>query len=166
MTDVLSQIFKKHIVWIEIVESFGCNKETAEDIVMEMYIKIKKNLDKGLDIKYGENDYNYYYIFKTLKSMFLDLKRKEKKINVISIDEPIHIKNFNKYIDSYDKPNFELKYKIVKNELNKMYWYDKKVFELIDGGTSVAQLSRKTFIPYHSLYNTYRKVIDRLKKII
>ena len=70
MTDVLSQIFKKHIVWIEIVESFGCNKETAEDIVMEMYIKIKKNLDKGLDIKYGENDYNYYYIFKTFTSPF------------------------------------------------------------------------------------------------
>ena len=47
-----------------------------------------------------------------------------------------------------------------------MYWYDKKVYELIEGGQSVAQLSRKSGIPYYSLYNTYKKVKEKLKKII
>ena len=74
MPDLLPEIYKKHKIWIEIVESFGCNKDTAEDIVMEMYIRIKNKLDKGLNIDYGEHDYNYYYVFKILKSMFLDLK--------------------------------------------------------------------------------------------
>jgi len=81
MQDLLTDIFKKHSIWLDIVKSFGCNKDTAEDIVSEMYIKIKKNLDKGLDIHYGDDDYNYFYIFKTLKSLFLDLKRKEKKVD-------------------------------------------------------------------------------------
>ena len=76
MNNSLSDIFKKHQIWIDIVCTFGCNKETAEDIVMEMYIKLKRKLDEGLNIDFGEVDYNYYYIFKTLKSLFLDLKRK------------------------------------------------------------------------------------------
>ena len=67
MNNSLSDIFKKHQTWIDIVCTFGCNKETAEDIVQEMYIKIDKKLKKGLNIDFGEADYNYYYIFKTLK---------------------------------------------------------------------------------------------------
>tara|TARA_R100001369_G_scaffold23515_1_gene43224 strand:+ start:5663 stop:6163 length:501 start_codon:yes stop_codon:yes gene_type:complete len=166
MQDLLTDIFKKHSIWLDIVKSFGCNKDTAEDIVSEMYIKIKKNLDKGLDIHYGDDDYNYFYIFKTLKSLFLDLKRKEKKVCIISIDEPIVINEFHKHFDVYDNENYDSKYEIIKHELSKLYWYDKKVYELIDSGTSIATLSRKTSIPYHSLYNTYRKVIERLKKAL
>ena len=163
MPDLLLKIYKKHKIWIEIVESFGCNKDTSEDIVMEMYIKIKNKLDNGLNIDYGEDDYNYYYIFKILKSMFLDLKRKEKKVVVYSIDSVTNINSFIKASESYDA---DIAYQKIKDELEKMYWYDKKIYEIIESGTSVANLSRKSKIPYHSLYNTYRKVIDRLKKLI
>lgn len=156
---MLSKIFKKHRVWISIVISFGCNKETAEDIVQEMYIKIQKNINNGLNIDYDDDDYNYYYIFKTLKSMFLDLRRKESKVRIFNIeDRP-------SYFNVIDV-NYEEAYQKVQNELKTMYWYDQKVYTLLEGNESVAQLSRKTNIPYHSLYNTYRKVIERLKKVL
>ena len=156
---MLAKIFKKHKVWIDIVSSFGCNKDTAEDIVQEMYIKIKKNIDNGLNIDY-DDDYNYFYIFKTLKSMFLDLKRKEKRVIILNIDDKPSYFNLDYNI------NYEESYNKVINELNKMYWYDKKVYQLLEGNESVAKLSRKTNIPYHSLYNTYRKVLERLKKVL
>ena len=85
MKNCLLDIFNKHQVWIDIVSSFGCNKETAEDIVQEMYIKIDKKIKNGLNIDFGETDYNYYYIFKTLKTLFLDLKRKESKVQIKTI---------------------------------------------------------------------------------
>ena len=44
MVDPLISVYKKHDEWIAMVQRFGCNKNTAEDIVMEMYIKIKKRL--------------------------------------------------------------------------------------------------------------------------
>tara|TARA_R110000744_G_scaffold59288_1_gene123401 strand:- start:120 stop:620 length:501 start_codon:yes stop_codon:yes gene_type:complete len=166
MLNLLSKIYKKHSIWIEIVHSFGVNKDTSEDIVMEMYIKIKKNIDRGVDIRYGEEDYNYYYIFKTLKSLFLDLKRKEAKVKIISLDSDENIIDYQKYFSTTDETNFNKTYLLVEEELNKMHWYDKKVYLLIDNGTSVANLSRRTTIPYHSLYNTYKKVINRLKKIL
>ena len=40
----------KHNEWLNIVLSFGCKPEIAEDIVQEMYIKIQLKLEKGLDI--------------------------------------------------------------------------------------------------------------------
>ena len=161
---VLEKIFIKHQVWLDIVQSFGCNKDTSQDLVSEMYIKIKRKLDEGLDIDFGDDDYNYFYIYKTLKSLFLDLKRKEEKVIVISIDEPVIIKDFHKHFESYDNVNFESQYVLIKKELIKMYWYDRKVFDIIDKGTSVASLARRTKIPYHSLYNTYRRVLEILKK--
>ena len=153
---LLSNIYNKHSIWIEIVQSFGVNKDTSEDIVMEMYIKIKRKLDEGLNIDFGDEDYNYYYIFKTLKTMFLDLKRKESKIIVISLEDKMGEDNID--------VDYNSRYKEIKKELSKMYWYDRKVFDIIDKGTSVASLSRRTKIPYHSLYNTYRRVMEILKK--
>ena len=83
---ILKKIADEHKNWVKIVKSFGCNTETAEDIVQEMYIKIKKKLDKGLDITYGDDDFNYSYVFRVLRNLFLDLKRKEKNIFVVNID--------------------------------------------------------------------------------
>lgn len=149
-------VAKKHNTWIDIVISFGCNRRTAEDITQEMYIKIQLKLEKGLDIMYND-EINYYYIFKTLRTLFLDLKRKGKNISMIPLDNVHLINNDVNYTESYDK---------VKSELSKMYWYDRKVFEIINSGESIAEFSRKSYIQYYSLYNTYNKVKDKLKKIL
>ncbi len=154
----MTLIAKKHNNWIEIVQSFGCPKETSEDIVQEMYIKIQIKLQKGLDIMY-KDDVNYYYIFKTLRTLFYDLKRKEKNITIISIDD-VNINMTNTDVD-YNKAYIK-----IQKELKKLFWYDRKVFELINAGQSVADLSRKSYIQYYSLYNTYTKVKNKLKKLL
>jgi len=147
----------KHNEWLNIVLSFGCKPEIAEDIVQEMYIKIQLKLEKGLDIMYNEKEINYYYIFKTLKSLFYDLKRKGKNITIVSIDD-VHL--------TTSDINYEEPYKKIENELSKMFWYDRKVFEIINEGESIAEFSRKSKIHYYSLYNTYTRVKNKLKKLL
>jgi DNA-directed RNA polymerase specialized sigma24 family protein len=158
MDDILTLLYKKHQDWIMIVRGFGCNKDTAEDLVQEMYIKIKKKVDKGLDIMYTDKEVNYYYIFKTLNSLFLDLKKKEKNIYFQSIED------LNMTME--EKIKYTETYSIVKKELETFHWYDQKVYELIEGGESVASLSKKTNISYYSLYNTYKKVKKKLRNKI
>jgi|TARA_R100001480_G_scaffold151180_1_gene152366 hypothetical protein len=149
-------IANKHSTWVDIVMTFGCNKRTAEDLTQEMYIKIQLKIEDGLDIMYND-EINYYYIFKTLRTLFLDLKRKGKNISVVPLDH-VHLTNNDvNYTDAYEK---------VKDELSKMYWYDRKVFEIINEGESIAEFSRKSYIQYYSLYNTYKKVKDKLKKLL
>ena len=126
----------KHKEWVEIVLSFGCKQETAEDIVQEMYYKIQLKLEKGLDIMYNEEEINYYYIFKTLRTLFYDLKRKGKNITMVSMDD-IHLTTSDvNYQEPYDK---------IQEELSRMFWYDRKVFEIINEGESIAEFSTKKF---------------------
>lgn len=154
----LEKLYKKHSTWVDIVQSFGCNRDTAEDIVMEMYIKIQKSLEGGLDITHGDNDINYYYIFRTLSTMFLDLKRKEKNTTFVDIDNLVDRTSGLTYID------YDANYDKVKQALDELYWYDKKIYELIESGVRISELSKKTKIGYYSLYGTYKKVVKHLKK--
>jgi len=157
---ILNQIADDHKTWVKIVKSFGCNKETAEDIVQEMYIKIQRKLSEGLDIKYGDNDFNYSYVFRVLRNLFLDLKRKENKVYIVNIEtvkEEVNIDDDTDYYKALEKVNVEIE---------QLFWYDKKVYEIIDDGSSIADLARKTKIPYYSLYNTFKRVKEKLKKIL
>ena len=79
---------KKHNDWIRIVVSFGCNKDTAEDIVQEAYLRIHTYITKGVDITYGD-DINHMYVYRVLRGLFIDLHRKEKNIiNLLGIESP------------------------------------------------------------------------------
>ena len=151
-------LFQKNNDWIEICKSFGLDDETAKDLVQEMYIRIQLKIENDkLDISYND-EINYYYIFKTLRSMFIDLYRKKKRVTIV--------RNLTEYRKSDVYVDYDEKYKQIQDQLDKMYWYNKKVFEIVNSGTSIAELSRKSGIPYYSLYNTYKKVVDKLKKII
>lgn len=162
----IENLYKKHKTWIKIVKSFGCKDYLAEDLVQEMYIKIILKIRDGLDIKYNEDEINYFYIFRTLNTLFLDLKRKNKNIYKINIEQISEQLLAHKVFSLNQQLDYEEKYKLIEDELDKMYWYDKKVFEIINGGESIAALSRKSHIAYYSLYNTYTKVKKKLKKLL
>mgnify|MGYP003118355788 FL=1 len=148
----LEKLASKHQTWIRTVRSFGCKGYLCEDVVQEAYLKISILLDKGLDISY-DDDINYFYMYRTLKSLFLDLCRKESKIQKVNVE----------YLEKYIQPEVNTKHKDITGKmielntlLDKMYWYDRKVFDLISNGMSIAELSKQTGISYYSLYNTYK----------
>ena len=156
MVDVLSIIFKKHNDWIEMVQKFGCTREDAEDIVQEMYIKIKKRVDAGTDVMFDENEVNYYYVFTTVKNLYLDQKRKQKRFILTEIDEnEVKTEQNVQFLEMYQECN---------DVLSTFHWYDQQVFEIINSGTNIRQLSKKTTISYFSLYNTYNKVKKTIKQ--
>ena len=156
---MLEKIYASHNKWINTVLKFGCTQDEAEDIVGNMYVIIGTMLKKGLNIAYGD-DVNYYYIYLTLKTSFLQMKNRQTKEKKVSIDLVLDIES-GEYVD-FDAAN-----DIVLEELDNVHWYDKKVFELLQGEYSITELSNKTNITYHSLYNTYRKTKQKLKdKII
>ena len=155
---MLEKIFTSHKKWINTVLKFGCSKEEAEDIVGDMYCIIGKMLTKGLDISYGD-DVNYYYIYLTLKSSFLQLKKRKEKEGKKSIDLVYNLES-GEYID------FETENNKVEDELERLHWYDRKVYNMIQNEYTITELSNKTTISYHSLYNTFRKVKKRLKQKI
>jgi len=151
--EILEKLFKRHKDWCNIVESFGCNPDTAEDLVQSMYLKIGRLVAEGKDISFGD-DVNHFYIFRTLTTLFLDHKRKDNRSGIILEDIEA---------EQDEEVDYDSKYQKVLDALEELYWYDRKVFEIVENGESISELSRKTNISYYSLYNTYKKVKKYLK---
>lgn len=150
----LQKIAEKHNDWLRIVKSFGCDGDKCEDIVQEMYLKAHTLINSGTDISYGE-DINHFYIYRILRSLFIDLCRKEAKVTKVNLD---YLERFVQEEEIKEYKDIEGKMKQLDNLLDKVYWYDKKVFDLISEGMSIAELSKKSGISYYSLYNTYKNV--------
>ena len=176
---MFEKIYADHAKWINTTLKFGCTKEEAEDIVGNMYVIIGTMLNKGLDISYG-SDVNYYYIYLTLKTSFLQMYNRKKKQNNVSLDSMLDIQFIhedkevdtklnvilNDVLNNHDDEyiDYDNMRNIVNTELTKIHWYERKVFEMIQDGYSITELSNKTNISYHSLYNTYRKTKQKLIK--
>ena len=56
------------------------------------------------------------------------------------------------------------KLELIDNELDKLHWYDKKVFELYYEGNTLDSLAEQTKISRNSLFTTIDKVREILKK--
>jgi RNA polymerase sigma factor (sigma-70 family) len=158
----LEKIASKHKDWLRIVKSFGCEGDKCEDLCQEMYIKVHTLISNGTDISYGD-DINHFYIYRILRSLFIDLCRKEAKITKVNID---YLEKFVQEEEIKEYKDIEGKMKELDNLLDKVYWYDKKVFDLISEGMSIAELSKKSGISYYSLYNTYKNVKSLIKNNI
>lgn len=157
---LLSVIFDRHDEWCYLVRAFGCNKDTAEDIVQDMYLRMHKVIDSGTDIMFNDKEINSYYILKTLKSIYIDKTRKDRRVFEVDYDDESY------RIQSEDTPNYEETHDRINAELKEMYWFDQKVFDIVSDGVKISELSRKTTIPYYTLYNTYKKVYNHLKQYL
>jgi|TARA_R100000231_G_scaffold26517_1_gene24041 RNA polymerase sigma factor (sigma-70 family) len=158
----LEKIASKHKDWVRIVKSFGCDGDKCEDIVQEMYLKVHTLIKKGIDISY-DDDINHFYIYRILRSLFIDLCRKEKKITKVNIE---YLERFVEEEEATNDKDILGKMQQLNNLLDKVYWYDKKVFDLVSDGMSIAELSKKSGISYYSLYNTYKNVKSLIKQEI
>lgn len=163
---ILELLSAKHETWVEITMTFGLDKMSAEDIVQNMYIKIHTWSEKNKDrqsIMYNENEVNYYFVFKTLRSLFYDYTRNVSRRTkyVESVAEPLS----EEYI--YDAIDIEIKEAHIQNVIDKLHWYDKKVFDLVyKENISMLQLSEMTGISYYSIYRTIQKVKKKIKNNI
>ena len=90
--------------------------------------------------------------------MYVDLIRKKIKVTFVTLE--------NIKITEESTVNYEEVFEKIQLALKQIYWYDRKVYEIVDDGVSVSELSRKSQISYYSLYNTLKRVKTKLKELI
>ena len=159
MKTQVEKAYDRHTKWLDITRSFGGLRETeVQDIVQEMYVLLIRNTQKGVDFSYGD-DINYYYCFRILRGLYVDLMRKKLRYTFTKLD--------GLQISDTDDVNYVETYEKIQKALKQIFWYDRTVYEIIERqGISISELSRKTDISYYSLYNTYTKVKSKLKELI
>jgi len=188
---VLEIIAKEHKRWIKMLRSMGCNSSLAEDLVQEMYIKIDQYLKTHRKNIMYNDEVNYFFVYVTLRNLYMDYIRQKNKVNVISLDDMSYFNEvrqnqfeeysekhktneYNKhlsiqewyqdelYLELLEKENIsEAEY--TKEELGK--YYMRRIFkEVFLDNVNVSELSRSTNITYWSLRNTIKIIKKEIKK--
>jgi DNA-directed RNA polymerase specialized sigma24 family protein len=179
MKSILELVSEKHNVWIKYVISFGCDKETAEDYVQDMYLKIHAYIQNGkYDLMYNDNEINFYFIYVTLKNMYYDNTRKNSKYDIIEIDSYDFVDDI-----MYSETDFNLRMQKLKkwelnivNQINEIEDYTREkanlcyilfIYEkILVENMSITELSKKAGISYWSLRNTIQIIKQQIKNEI
>ena len=188
MEDSIKELAKHEDIWFRYLKHWGCNIDTAKDLVQEMYIQIDTYLKKhNTSIMYNKTEINHYFVYVTLYNMFCNLKRAEKKVNLVSLDYmPELSSDQNKEESNEDYNNYRaiqewflhddfLSFtQIVKDDSkvlddydkDKMFnFYKRKIFEEVFlNNKKISKLSRDTNISYYSLYNTVQNIKKQIKQ--
>lgn len=158
MINILDKLAEKHSDWIRIVQSFGCDRTTSEDLVQDMYLKVYDWSEKNnRSILYNDTEVNYYFIYKVLRSIWINHVNYNNRYSDYEIIENINLSTEN-------ENNLQNVADLIEEKLSELYWYDRKIFELVyKDGISMLQISYKTGIDYCSIKRTIKKVKNILK---
>jgi DNA-directed RNA polymerase specialized sigma24 family protein len=76
---MLEKLAENHTLWIKMVVNMGCDKHIAEDIVQSMYLRIHRLVTDEKKIMYNDDEVNRFFIYVTLKNMFVDYVKARSK---------------------------------------------------------------------------------------
>jgi len=172
---MLEHLCKLHNDWIKIAYSFLQNKEDAEDLVQNLYIRLydyKVPLEK---IKY-KDDINRYFMYVTIRNMALQFIR--KKVFTIDLDQvQVEVETYNdkniildeiyKYIDTfdfYDKTLIEI-YMHSGLSYRDLAYGTNKVPRMLSANKTLNKkaVEQGTGISVSSMFNSMKQLKEKIK---
>ena len=142
---ILLEICNRHSKWVRMAQKF--DYDNAEDLVQEMYLKINTLNPKEV---------NDYYIYRTIKSIFIDDYKKKKILTA-----PLNGKEAYNIEDDYNEDaEFQIsEIPLTCTELlvvQKLYGYTTENADTlqitIHKGKSLLSISKEVNLPYKRLY--------------
>lgn len=144
---MLELLAKKDSKWRQVAYSFCGNKQLADEIVQEMYLRRYDN-NRGQPVK---DD----YIIMTIRSVFLNMIRKKRF--TISIDKLHYIES---HTNDYELTDEDLE---ILKKYDKQDWKDKElILESYD--KSLRQIAKE--FPMVNYGYAFRRIIKAIKNIL
>ena len=160
--ELVKIVYLNHHVWIsQVAFNFTQDKDTAEDLTQELYLYLMQMKDIN-KIRYN-NTVNLFYLYKALKSKFLNSIKQSKKIQILPVEEDFLEIEDQEY--NYDKDEeFEIMLQATKGLLETdIHWFDAKLLQTyINEDHSIASLHQATGISKSSIWTS----LDKTRKYI
>lgn len=161
---MLELLVKQQDDWIRIAYNMTGDMDEAKDLVQEMYLVVLEGKRSINDITY-KDQINRYFVWKLLRSLFIDEYRKKNSKKFIKTCEIIMDKD-DKAVDDYDFVEDE-SFECVMSKIDEITknWkiYDKQLFDLyFIQGQSLRQIANGAGIGLNSIHNSvksYRKIL-------
>jgi len=163
----IDKIAERHDEWVYMAKRFGCSERDANELVQEMYIRIHKYVGTVNRIMYDENEVNTYYIYVTLRNLYLsDFHCRNKR--VVELDYTIHNTFVYDIEEEMHNQDIEEAFDEVVNTIDDIvkdwYWYDKKLWDIhFYKQMSMREIAKATTISLRSIFNTLSNGKTKIK---
>ena len=154
----IEQVAKYHKEYIKTVQGFG-EDFYAEDLVQEMYIRLlNKNKETAVIVN---GQVNKYYVFLTLRSLFVDFYRQKSKIIKVDVNEILTLQQIDELEEHKAFGNLMNR---VTEEMENWHHYDMLLFKLYkDSNMSMREIATETNISLRSIFCTLKNCKERIK---
>lgn len=130
--------------------------DKADDLIQEVALVLCEKTDDELE---RISEYFNFWAVRTMMNMAAPRAKMAK------YEERMASQYFEVADSPYDPTEDEMVRK-ANNELNRMHWYRKKMFEEYIKVGSMRELSRQTEIPLNTISGTIREVREELKQCL
>ena len=162
-SQLVEYTYKKHHTWLsQVAYNFTKSKDKAEELVQDLYLKLMEYKDIS-KIMYN-NDINLFYLYKMLRSNFINANKKQ--INHLPIDDDL----VNLPADSYDYAadnDFETMVLLTNKALDEFNWFDSHLLRVyLDEGHSIQSLHKATTISASTIWSSQQKTKKYVREYI
>jgi DNA-directed RNA polymerase specialized sigma24 family protein len=164
---VIKILADKHQDWIYMAKSFGVSDDDANELVQQMYIRICGYVKDVSKIMYNDDEVNTYYVYVTLRNLYLSNFHKLGNKFVYSEDLPDEVVDYRNYESGIEeqKEQFDKVIDKVEAIVDDWYWYDKRVFNIhFYDKMSMRKIARETKISLSSIFNTLSNGKKKIKE--
>jgi hypothetical protein len=163
---LIDRLAEKHYDWIRMSKSFGANSEQANELVQSMYVRLVKYVDADSErIMYTKDKINTYYVYVTLRNLFLSNAHSYKKDADLLHEGG---KSFDEYMHEELDMHYEEAHKVLFDKIdavvNDWYWYDKKLWSIhFYDKVSMRGIASDTKISLSSIFNTLKNGKEKVR---
>lgn len=162
--DLLHIVSKEHSEWLSTALALSTSmveRDHAEDVVQEMYLKIDKYAKA--DKVFPDGELNKGYIFFVLRSILNTSRLNKKGIKKIPIDECYECQEQTENTETNEDLLPVLQQ--VDDAIKDLHWYDQRIFRLyFEDGKSIRTIAKETGISHGSIQRTISSTKDKIHK--
>lgn len=163
---MLELLARKHNLWISMVLSFGCNLDDAQDIVQSMYLRMHRYIKDEKKIMYNDEEVNRFFIYVTLKNMYISFMKSRDKYQFFDIWEHEGAVEFKEEVFDHAMDSaFERLLAMISGEMSTWHRYDRILSEkYFKSDYSLRDIAIGSGISLTSIFNTIKTNKKILKK--
>lgn len=162
---MLELLSKNHKLWLQMVRSFGCDNDTAKDIVQSFYLRMHKYVQDVNKIMYNDDEVNRFFCYVTLKNMWKTYKVSVNKYQFFDIWEDEGVEEFKEEVFDYEMDEaFERLVCKIDDEMSSWHRYDRILSEkYLKTDYSLREIAEGTGISLTSIFNSMKTNKNILK---
>ena len=157
---MLEKLAENHKIWVRMVRGFGADRDLAQDIVQSMYLRLHKYIEDKDRIMYNDDEVNRFFVYVTLKNMYLTYMSSQNRYQWYEIREDDVIdEDLNEFVfDEVMDTAFDRLIGKISDEMNTWHKYDRILSEkYLKSDYSLRDIATGSGISLTSIFNSMRE---------